>query len=83
MTLYRCLLIDVFFAKLLQRRDMVERRRGFKTTTLQRRHNIVCLLGLLTKHKLIHFNYIVNNLRSQETLKSSHLKSMFFSSAYR
>ena len=44
-TLCRRLLIDVFFATLLQRRDMVERRRDLKTTTLQRRHNVVCLLG--------------------------------------
>ena len=39
------LLIDVFFATLLQRRDMVERRRDLKTTILQRRHDVVCLLG--------------------------------------
>ena len=44
-TLCRRLLIDVFFATLLQRRDMVERRRDLKTTTLQRRHDVVCLLG--------------------------------------
>ena len=30
---------------LLQRRDMVERCRDLKTTTLQRRHDILCLLG--------------------------------------
>ena len=36
---------NVFFATLLQRRDMVERRLDLKTTTLQRRHNVVCLLG--------------------------------------
>ena len=33
-TLCRRLLIEVFFATLLQRRDMVKRRRNFKTTTL-------------------------------------------------
>ena len=43
--LCRRLLIDVFFTTLLQRRDMVERRRDLKTTTLQRRHNVVCPLG--------------------------------------
>ena len=42
---FRRLLIEVFFATLLQRRDMVERRRDLKTTTLQRRHDVVCLLG--------------------------------------
>ena len=42
---FRRLLIEVFFATLLQRRDMVERRRDLKTTTLQRRHGVVCLLG--------------------------------------
>ena len=45
-TLCRRLLIDVFFATLLQRRDMVERRRELKTTTLQRRHDVVCQLGI-------------------------------------
>ena len=45
-TLCRRLLIDVFFATLLQRRDMVERRRDLKTATLQRLHNVVCLLGI-------------------------------------
>ena len=44
-TLCRRLLIDVFFATLLQRRDMVERRRDLKTTTLQHRHDGVCLMG--------------------------------------
>ena len=44
-TLRRRLLIAVFFAKLLQRRDMVERRRNLKTVTLQRRHDVVCLMG--------------------------------------
>ena len=44
-TLCKCLLIDVFFATLLQRRDMVERRRDLKATTLQRRHDVACLLG--------------------------------------
>ena len=44
-TLCRRLSIDVFFATLLQCRDMVERRRDLKTTTLQRRHDVACLLG--------------------------------------
>ena len=44
-TLRRRLLIAVFFAKLLQRRDMVERRRNLKTATLQRLHDVVCLMG--------------------------------------
>ena len=44
-TLYRPLLIDVFFETLLQRRDMVKRRRDVKTITLQRRYDVVCLLG--------------------------------------
>ena len=43
-TLCRRLLIDSFFATLLQRRDMVGRRRDLKTTTLQCRHDVVCLL---------------------------------------
>ena len=45
MTLYRRLLIEVFFATLLQRRDMVERRRDIKTVTLQRHYDVVSLLG--------------------------------------
>ena len=44
-TLCSCLLIDVFFATLLQRRDMEERRRDLKATALQRRHKVACLLG--------------------------------------
>ena len=44
-TLCRRLLIEVFFATLWQRRDMVERRRDLKTATLQRRHDVLCLLG--------------------------------------
>ena len=40
MTLRRRLLVDVVFATLLQRRDL-------KTTTLQRRHDVVCLLGYI------------------------------------
>ena len=49
MTLYRRLLIDVFFATLLQRRDMVERCRDVKTIMLQRRYDVVCLLGRLKR----------------------------------
>ena len=44
-TLCRRLLIAVFFEALLQRRDIVERRCDIKTTTLQLRHDVVCLLG--------------------------------------
>ena len=33
---------------LLQRRDMVKRRRDFKTTTLQCRYDVVCLLVYMT-----------------------------------
>ena len=47
-TLCRRLLSDVFFVMLLQRRDMVERCRDLRTTSLQRRHDVVCLLGSLT-----------------------------------
>ena len=46
-TLCRRVLIDVFFATLLQRRDIVERRRDLKTTTLQRRHDVACVLGFI------------------------------------
>ena len=46
-TLCRRLLIDVFFAMLSQRRDMVERRGDLKTTTLQCRHDVMCLLRKL------------------------------------
>ena len=42
--MYRRLSIDVFFATLLQRRGMVERRRDVKTITLQRLYDVVCLL---------------------------------------
>ena len=47
-TLCRRPLSDVFFVMLLQRRDMVERCRDLRTTSLQRRHDVVCLLGSLT-----------------------------------
>ena len=40
----RRLLIDVFFATLL-RRHMVERRCDVKLVTLQRRRDVVCVLG--------------------------------------
>ena len=45
-TLCRRLLIGVLFATLLQRSDMVGRRHDLKTTTLQRCHDVVCLLGV-------------------------------------
>ena len=45
MTLDRRFLIDVFFETLLQRRDMVERRRNLKKMTLQCRYDAVCLPG--------------------------------------
>ena len=41
-TFCRCLLNDLFFETLLKR-DMVERPNDLKTTTLQRRHDVVCL----------------------------------------
>ena len=44
-TLRRRLLIAVFFAKLLQRCDMVERGCNLKTATLQCRLDVVCLMG--------------------------------------
>ena len=44
-TLCRRLLIDVFLATLLQRRDIVEQRRDLKTTTLQRCNDVAYLLG--------------------------------------
>ena len=53
MTLYRRLLIDVFFATLLQRRDMVERRRDVKTIMLQCRYDVVCLLGMKRKRETL------------------------------
>ena len=46
MTLHRRLLISVFFATLLQRRDMVEQRREVKIITLQRGYDVLCLLCL-------------------------------------
>ena len=56
-TLCRRLLIDVFFATLLQRRDMVERRCDIKTTTLQLRHDVVCLLGFSSHLQSLKKNY--------------------------
>ena len=44
-TLCRRLLIEVFFAMLLQSRDMVKRRRDLKPTALQRHHDVAFLLG--------------------------------------
>ena len=61
----RRLLIDVFFATFLQstsfleRRDMVERRRDLKTTTLQRRHKVMCLLGGCTSVVVVFINWFV------------------------
>ena len=61
----RRLLIDVFFATFLQstsfleRRDMVERRRDLKATTLQRRHKVVCLLGGCTSVVVVFINWFV------------------------
>ena len=46
-TLCRRLLSNVFLAMLL-RRDMVERRRDLRTTSLQSSKDVVCLLGSLT-----------------------------------
>ena len=61
----RRLLIYVFFATFLQstsfleRRDMVERRRDLKATTLQRRHKVVCLLGGCTSVVVVFINWFV------------------------
>ena len=61
----RRLLIDVFFATFLQstsfleRRDMVERRRDLKATTLQRRHKVVCLLCGCTSVVVVFINWFV------------------------
>ena len=62
-TLCRRLLIDVFFATLLQRRDMVERRRDLKITTLQRRHDVVCLLRETSQKHLKRDDFFVTSLR--------------------
>ena len=62
-TLCRRLLIDVFFATLLQRRDMVERRRDLKITTLQHRHDVVCLLGETSQKHLKRDDFFVTSLR--------------------
>ena len=43
--LCRDLIMDIVFAMLLQHLDMVEERRNLKTTALQHRHDVVCLLG--------------------------------------
>ena len=39
-------LIDVAFTTLLQRHDMVERRRDVKKATIERRYYVVCLMQL-------------------------------------
>ena len=56
-TLCRHLLIEVFLATMLQRRDTVERRRDVKAIKLQRRHDVVCLLG--TKIKIVRYQNCV------------------------
>ena len=45
----------MFFATLLQRRAMVERRRDVKKITLQRRYDVVCLLGaaFVSQYKIL------------------------------
>ena len=48
-TSFERLLIDVVFTTLLHRRDIVERRRDVKTATIQRRYDVVCLLGYILK----------------------------------
>ena len=73
-TLCRRLLIDVFFATLLQRRDMVERRRDLKITTLQRRHDVVCLLRETSQKHLKRDDFFVTSLRR---LKSVSKKTSF------
>ena len=63
--MYRRLSIDVFFATLLQHCDMVERRRDVKTITLQRRYNVVCLLGSRMRNFCIEMYETVNNLNPE------------------
>ena len=41
---------------MLQRRDTVERRRDVKAIKLQRRHDVVCLLG--TEIKIVRFKIV-------------------------
>ena len=41
----RRILIDVFFTTSVQRHDMVERHCDVKTTAIQRRYDVDCLLG--------------------------------------
>ena len=57
--LYKSLLINVFFATLLQRPDMVERRRDVKTITVQCHYNVVLLTGrvLINNPPSIQFHY--------------------------
>ena len=50
--LCRGLIINIVFAMLLQHLDMVEERRNLKTTALQHRHDVVCLLGFNKVKKL-------------------------------
>ena len=52
-TLYRCLLIDVFFATLLQRRDVVERRRDLKNNYITTSHVYWDTTSVVEKHLLI------------------------------
>ena len=53
----RRLLIDVFFATLLQGRDMVEQRRDVKAIKLQRCHDGLCLLGYVKKFSKLNIKY--------------------------
>ena len=57
--LYKSLLINVFFATLLQRPDMVERRRDVKTITVQCHYNVVLPTGrvLINNPPSIQFLY--------------------------
>ena len=52
-TLYRRLLIDVFFATLLQRRDIVERRRDLKNNYITTSRVYWDTTSVVEKHLLI------------------------------
>ena len=74
----RC--VDVFFATMLQRRDMVEWGRDLETTTLQRRDGVGCLLG---RYKICNSvaTYIVK-WKSSTKVKKSHICHYLGNSRY-
>ena len=67
-TLYRRLLIDVLFATLLQRRDMVEHCHDVKAITLHCHHDVVCLLGISLSNRT---PFIWANLLNEHKLATS------------